>query len=123
VPTPRPTLAPTAKPTAPPPVEAFPQTWTGSWQDPVTGGSGSLSLVLTGRGSDFGGTISIDGTACLADGVLDGTYDDGDIAFTVGQRDVTFTFRGEANDAEIRGTFQSACDAMDGTWVVQRTGR
>ena len=43
-----PTPAPTPEPTAAPPVEAFPQTWAGIWTDPVTGGAGSLELVLTG---------------------------------------------------------------------------
>jgi hypothetical protein len=121
--TPTPTQAPTAEPTAAPPVDEFPQTWTGSWEDPVTGGTGSLSLALTGRGSDFGGTITMDGTACLGDGILNGTYDGDAIEFTVGQRDVEIRFEGEASDAEIRGTFRSDCDGMDGTWQVQRGGR
>jgi len=123
IPSATPTRAPTPEPTAAPPVEAFPQTWTGSWQDPVSGGTGSLTLVLAGRGSSFGGTITMDGTACLGDGILNGTYDDGDITFTVGQRDVEIAFEGEATDAEIRGTFRSDCDTMDGTWQVQRSGR
>ena len=123
IPTATATRAPTPEPTAAPPVDEFPQTWTGSWQDPVSGGTGSLTLVLTGRGSSFGGTITMDGTACLGDGILNGTYDDDAIAFSVGQRDVEIAFEGEATDAEIRGTFRSDCDAMDGTWQVQRSGR
>ena len=62
IPTATPTRAPTPEPTAAPPVEELPQTWTGSWQDPVSGGTGSLTLVLTSRDSSFGATISMDGT-------------------------------------------------------------
>jgi hypothetical protein len=89
----------------------------------VTGGSGSLELILTGRGADFGGSITMDGTACLANAVLVGSYDGREISFTVGQRDVDIRFEGEGNASSIGGTFTSDCDAMDGTWQVHRASR
>jgi hypothetical protein len=104
-------------------VSAFPQSWTGSWEDPVTGGSGGLELTLTGQDDDFGGTITLDGTACLADGVLDGSYDGRDITFSVTQRGTTVTFEGRVVDDALEGTFRSDCDAMDGTWNAGRTDR
>lgn len=122
-PTPTPVPTPTPKPTAAPPLSEFPQTWTGSWVDPVTGGSGSLDLVLTGKGTGFGGSITMDGTACLAGGVLDGSYDGRDIDFRVSQREVVIRFRGRASASTISGTFSTACDGMDGTWTVQRLSR
>jgi hypothetical protein len=122
-PAPTPTRAPTPEPTAAPPVEAFPQTWAGTWTDPVTGGAGSLELVLDGEGSAFGGSITMDGTACLVGGLLDGRYDGDEIVFTVTQRGVDLSFVGEASDAGLRGTFTSTCEGMDGTWEVQRSGR
>jgi hypothetical protein len=119
----RPTRAPATVPTPPPAVSEFPQTWTGSWEDPGTGGAGNLELVLTGRGSDFGGSITMDGTACLAGGVLVGSYDGATIAFTVAQRGTVLEFEGLADDAGITGTFRSECDALDGTWTVRRSSR
>jgi hypothetical protein len=65
----------------------------------------------------------MDGTACLANGVLVGSYDGRDISFTVGQRDVEIRFEGRGDAATIGGTFTSACDGMDGTWQVQRSSR
>jgi hypothetical protein len=117
------TPVPTRAPTAPPPVDAFPQTWAGTWTDPVTGGAGSLELVLTGEGDAFGGSITMDGTACLANGILDGRYDGREIAFTVSQRDVDLAFVGQAADGGLRGTFTSTCEGMDGSWEVHRAGR
>lgn len=118
--TPVPTLVPTADPTDPPPVSEFPQTWTGSWEDPATGGTGALELVLTGKGGEFGGTITMDGTACLVTGTLEGSYDGRDIAFTVSQRGTILEFAGTAGDDGIDGTIRSECDALDGTWTAQR---
>jgi hypothetical protein len=89
----------------------------------VTGGSGSLELTLTGRGADFGGSITMDGTACLSGGILTGAYDGRDIEFEVGQRDVEIRFVGRASAAAITGTFASDCDGMDGTWTVTRSSR
>jgi hypothetical protein len=122
-PTPTPAPTQTPAPTKAPPISEFPQTWAGSWADPVTGGSGSLELVLTGKGTGFGGSITMDGTACLAGGVLDGSYDGRDIDFRVSQREVVIRFRGRASASMISGTFSTACDGMDGTWTVQRLSR
>jgi len=126
-PTPRPTAPPAATPsptpTPPPPITEFPQSWTGTWQDPVTGGSGSLELTLTGKDAEFGGSITMDGTACLSGGILTGAYDGRDIGFMVGQRDVEIRFAGTAQAGTITGTFATDCDAMDGTWTVVRSSR
>jgi hypothetical protein len=119
--TPAPTPSPT--PTPPPPISEFPQSWTGTWQDPVTGGSGSLELTLSGKDAEFGGSITMDGTACLSGGILDGAYDGRDIGFVVTQRGVQMRFAGTAQNATISGTFATDCDAMDGTWTVARTSR
>ena len=116
-PSPSPTAASTASPTPAPGIEEFPQTWSGTWADPVTGGSGSIELTLTGKGADFGGSITMDGTACLSGGILTGSYDGRDIEFEVGQRDVEMRFVGRAIAAAIAGTFASDCDGMDGTWT------
>lgn len=89
----------------------------------MTGGSGSIGLTLTGKGADFGGSITMDGTACLSGGILTGAYDGRDIEFTVGQRDVEIRFAGTADDATIVGTFATDCDGMDGTWTVMRSSR
>ncbi len=125
--TPTPTAPPAATPgpapTPPPPISEFPQSWTGTWQDPVTGGSGSLELTLSGKDAEFGGSITMDGTACLSGGILDGAYDGRDIGFVVGQRGVEMRFAGTAQGAMITGTFATNCDAMDGTWTVERSGR
>ena len=121
--TPVPTLVPTTEPTDPPPVAEFPQTWTGSWEDPVTGGTGAMTLVLTGKGDAFGGTIAMDGTGCLVDGILVGAYDGRDITFVVTQRGTVLEFEGDGDAAAIDGTFRSECDGMDGTWTVDRTDR
>lgn len=125
--TPRPTAPPAATPsptpTPPPPITEFPQSWTGTWQDPVTGGSGSLELTLTGKDAEFGGSITMDGTACLSGGILTGAYDGRDIGFMVGQRDVEIRFAGTAQAGTITGTFATDCDAMDGTWTVVRSSR
>ena len=118
-----PTAAVTPKPTPAPPITAFPQGWVGTWTDPVTGGSGSLELTLTGKDSDFGGSITMDGTACLAGGLLTGSYDGREIEFVVGQRDVEIQFRGRADASTMSGTLTSGCDGMDGTWSVNRTSR
>ena len=120
---PTPAATPTASPTPAPAIDEFPQSWTGTWADPVTGGSGSLELTLTGKGADFGGSITMDGTACLSGGILTGAYDGRDIEFEVGQRDVEIRFVGRASAAAITGTFTSECDAMDGTWTVSRSSR
>jgi hypothetical protein len=126
-PTPTPTAPPAATPgptpTPPPPITEFPQSWTGTWQDPVTGGSGSLELTLTGKDSEFGGSITMDGTACLSGGILTGAYDGRDIGFVVGQRDVEIRFAGTAQGGTISGTFATDCDGMDGTWTVLRSSR
>ena len=122
-PSPSPTATATATPTAPPPLSEYPQSWSGTWEDPVTGGSGSIEITLIGRGSGFGGSITMDGTACLANGILSGSYDGRDIEFSVGQRDVEIRFVGTADDAVMAGTFVTDCDAMDGTWRVTRTDR
>lgn len=126
-PTPTPTAPPAATPsptpTPPPPISEFPQSWAGTWQDPVTGGSGSLELTLTGKDAEFGGSITMDGTACLSGGILTGAYDGRDIGFMVGQRDVEIRFAGTAQDAMIAGTFATDCDGMDGTWTVVRSSR
>lgn len=125
--TPTPTALPAATPgltpTPPPPISEFPQSWAGTWQDPVTGGSGSLELTLTGKDAEFGGSITMDGTACLSGGILDGAYDGRDIGFGVGQRGVEMRFAGTAQGATITGTFATNCDAMDGTWTVERSSR
>jgi hypothetical protein len=90
----------------------------------VTGGSGSLELTLTGKGADFGGSITMDGTACLSGGILTGAYDGRAIEFMVGQRDVEMQFVGAAQAASsMSGTFTTDCDAMDGTWSVTRSSR
>src|SRR5687767_3964388 len=65
-PTAPPAATPSPTPTPAPPISEFPQSWTGTWGDPVTGGSGSLELTLTGKDADFGGSITMDGTACLS---------------------------------------------------------
>lgn len=122
-PTPPPPATPTPTPTPPPPISEFPQSWTGTWQDPVTGGSGSLELTLTGKDATFGGSITMDGTACLSGGILDGAYDGRDIGFVVTQRGVEMRFAGTAQNATISGTFATDCDAMDGTWTVTRSSR
>jgi len=122
-PSPPPVATPTPSPTPAPAIDEFPQSWTGTWADPVTGGSGSLELTLTGKGADFGGSITMDGTACLSGGILTGAYDGRDIEFEVGQRDVEMRFVGRASAAAIAGTFASDCDAMDGTWTVTRSSR
>ena len=122
-PSPPPAATPTPTPTPPPPISEFPQSWTGTWQDPVTGGSGSLEVTLTGKDADFGGTITMDGTACLSGGILDGAYDGRDIGFVVTQRGVEMRFAGTAQNATITGTFATDCDAMDGTWTVFRSSR
>jgi hypothetical protein len=122
-PSPIPVATPTAPPTPAPAIDEFPQSWAGTWADPVTGGSGSLELTLTGKGADFGGSITMDGTACLSGGILTGAYDGRDIEFEVGQRDVRMRFVGRASAAAITGTFGSDCDAMDGTWTVTRSSR
>jgi len=127
--TPPPPSAPTATPTATatptpaPPLSEFPQSWTGTWEDPETGGSGSLELTLLSRGTGFGGSITMDGTACLQNGIISGTYDGSDIEFSVGQRDVEIRFAGTADDATMAGTFMTDCDAMDGTWQLTRSER
>ena len=118
-----PVATPTASPTPAPPIDEFPQSWAGTWADPVTGGSGSLELTLTGKDADFGGSITMDGTACLSGGILTGAYDGRDIEFEVGQRDVEMRFIGRASAAAISGTFASDCDGMDGTWTVTRSSR
>jgi hypothetical protein len=118
-----PLAMPTASPTPAPAIDEFPQSWAGTWADPVTGGSGSLELTLTGKGADFGGSITMDGTACLSGGILTGAYDGRDIEFEVGQRDVEIRFVGRASAAAITGTFASDCDGMDGTWTVTRSSR
>jgi hypothetical protein len=99
------------------------QTWTGSWEDPGTGAMGNLELVLTGRGSDFRGSIMMDGTACLQNGILVGSYERATIAFTVTQRGTVIEFEGIVDDAHMSGTFSSECDALDATWTVQRASR
>jgi hypothetical protein len=121
--TPVPTRVPTTEPTEPPPVSEFPQSWTGSWEDPVTGGTGALELTMTGKDDAFGGSITMEGTACVAGGVLDGSYDGRDIAFSVTQRGTVVAFEGVVDDGAISGTFGSDCDGMDGTWTVQRSDR
>jgi len=120
---PMPTATPGPTPTPPPPISEFPQSWTGTWQDPVTGGSGSLELTLTGKDAEFGGSITMDGTACLSGGILNGAYDGRDIGFMVGQRDVEIRFAGTAQAGMITGTFATDCDGMDGTWTVARSSR
>ena len=65
----------------------------------------------------------MDGTACLSNGILSGTYDGPDIEFSVGQRDVDMRFIGTGDDATMAGTFATDCDAMDGTWRVSRSDR
>ena len=122
-PTAPPAATPTPTPTPPPPISEFPQSWTGSWQDPVTGGSGSIGLTLTGKDAGFGGSITMDGTACLSGGILDGAYDGRDIGFVVTQRGVEMRFAGTAQNATISGTFATDCDGMDGTWTVTRSSR
>ena len=89
----------------------------------MTGGSGSLELTLTGKDAEFGGSITMDGTACLSGGILDGAYDGRDIGFVVTQRGVQMRFAGTAQAATISGTFATDCDGMDGTWTVARTSR
>lgn len=91
--------------------------------DPVTGCSGSLELTLNGKGSDFGGSITMDGTACLSNGILDRAYDGRDIEFRITQRAVEVRFVGEADAATMTGTFTTDCDAMDGTWTATRSSR
>lgn len=118
-----PPATPSPTPTPPPPISDFPQSWAGTWQDPVTGGSGSLELTLTGKDAEFGGSITMDGTACLSGGILTGAYDGRDIGFEVGQRDVEIRFAGTAHDGTITGTFATECDGMDGTWTVARSSR
>jgi hypothetical protein len=65
----------------------------------------------------------MDGTACLSGGILTGSYDGREIEFTVGQRGVEMRFEGTAAAATMTGTFESACDNMNGTWTVTRTAR
>lgn len=123
-PSPPPAPTPTPRRTPAPAISEFPQAWAGTWQDPVTGGSGSLELTLTGKGADFGGSITMDGTACLSGGILTGAYDGRAIEFTIGQRDVEIRFVGAAGSASsMSGTFTTDCDAMDGTWTVTRSSR
>ncbi len=122
-PIPPPAATPSPTPTPPPPISDFPQSWTGTWQDPVTGGSGSLELTLTGKDAEFGGSITMDGTACLSSGILNGAYDGRDIGFVVGQRAVELRFAGTAQAGTISGTFATDCDGMDGTWTVVRSSR
>ncbi len=89
----------------------------------MTGGSGSIELTLTGKDAEFGGSITMDGTACLSGGILDGAYDGRDIGFVVTQRGVQMRFAGTAQNATISGTFATDCDAMDGTWTAVRSSR
>ena len=89
----------------------------------MTGGSGSLEITLIGRGTGFGGSISMYGTACLSNGITNGTYDGRDIEFSVGLRGVDMQFTGTGDDATMAGTFVTDCDAMDGTWQVSRSDR
>ena len=89
----------------------------------MTGGSGSIELTLTGKDAEFGGSITMDGTACLSGGILDGAYDGRDIGFVVTQRGVQMRFAGTAQNATISGTFATDCDAMDGTWTATRSSR
>jgi len=96
--------------------------WAGTWLDPVTGGSGSLELTLTGKDAEFGGSITMDGTACLSGGILDGAYDGRDIGFVVTQRGVQMRFAGTTQNSTITGTFATDCDGMDGTWTADREG-
>ena len=89
----------------------------------MTGGTGALTIVLAGKDDAFGGTIAMDGTGCLVDGVLEGAYDGRDITFVVTQRGTVLEFEGRGDEAGIEGTFRSACDGMDGTWTVDRSDR
>src|SRR5215204_618764 len=86
--------------------------WAGTWLDPVTGGSGSLELTLTGKDAEFGGSITMDGTACLSGGILDGAYDGRDIGLVVTQRGVQMRFAGTTQNSTITGTFATDCDGM-----------
>jgi hypothetical protein len=122
-PTPTPVATPTPTPTPAPPLGAFPQSWTGTWADPVTGGSGSIEFTLIERGTGFGGSIAMDGTACLSNAVVSGTYDGRDIEFSVALRGVEVHFTGTGDEAAMAGSFVTDCDAMDGTWQVSRSDR
>ena len=89
----------------------------------MTGGSGSLELVAHRQGRGLR-RVHHDGRHRLpVDGILDGAYDGRDIAFVVTQRGVELRFAGRADAADIDGTFTTDCDAMDGTWTVDRSSR
>ncbi len=101
-----------------PPISEFPQSWTGTWQDPVTGGSGSLELTLNGKGSDFGGSITMDGTACLSTGILDGATTGAPSSSAVTQRAVEVRFRGRGrrrdHDGHLRDRLRRDGRDLDG---------
>ena len=105
----------------PPPISEFPQSWTGTWQDPVTGGSGSLELTLTGKDAEFGGSITMDGTACLSRRDPGGAYDGRDIGFVVTQRGVQMRFAGGATDRRSPGRSRPTATRWTGHGASQRS--
>jgi hypothetical protein len=119
-----PTPSPPPTPTTTPTFEsaAFPQTWSGTWAAPAAGAGGSLELVLTRGGATAEGTLTIDGTACLASGVVDGAVGGGQILFSISQRGVTFAFSGTTTGPVMEGRFSADCDDLAGTWSLARTG-
>jgi hypothetical protein len=119
-----PASSPTLSPTQAPPSfnpATYPQTWAGAWVDPDSGAGGSLDLTFTKGGPSAEGSLTIEGTACLTSGILDGAIDGGRVAFTVMQRGTTFEFVGTTDGRSMQGRFSADCDDLGGSWTAGRT--
>jgi tetratricopeptide (TPR) repeat protein len=99
--------------------------WVGTWNDPTSGDSGSISLNLTQTDTSVTGTVSVTGSDCISTGTITGTVSGSTLNSEIVSGDFTASYNATCTSTSMNGTYgvtSGECDGDVGNFSTNLTG-
>ena len=97
--------------------------WAGTWTSDEIEAGGSLEATFAQTGNEISGTVTIDGSPCLATGTITGSVSSSNVTFGAVSGPDGIEFSGTVGATSMNGTYSvesGLCAGDTGTFTAER---